>query len=573
MIFLLADPIITFLNVFRTSIENLALYPPGNPAVEKQFNNFRVACREMTQPTGELELEYRDALLYVNGQIQTERVLGHPLVRWLRKVLHDRQISKLTMEPGPTIKEIQAISRIFNLSPQHFNDSVYGQTLLDNAAVSRIRFNDFPAASQDAAIPTHQTAETDFFSPIKTTPARIEMSPQEEYTLKHNILELIRNGKLDRVAESLVLICHDLYGSDRRLREMGVASYRVVVHTMIQENLDKPLSQVQKGMVRDLDQIEESDIFSYHLETLHEIMVFFKNAIFLKPMIDGMAWLASRSHRYEKTKRDAIRGFFLQFLDDPIVDMLIRNIETNSAFKSPIEKLFMHHGSSFVQPLLQVLYKTESRPLRHAIMRQLQRMGPVIHGDLLEELKRNIAVNGPWFVKRNLLQLLSEKPPANMVDMLEELIAEGQPKLFELINRCLFRIQHQDAYQLGKQQLARSPDSEKIKLIALVGSSKIKAYAPLLIDIIEGPGPEELKITAIKALGRLDTNEGIQSMAKILTNKSLFSGKARETLREAAAQSLSVCSLPQAQEALSAVINDRNKMIRDIANRKCLAGK
>ena len=121
------------------------------------------------------------------------------------------------------------------------------------------------------------------------------------------------------------------------------------------------------------------------------------------------------------------------------------------AFKASIEKLFIHYGSSFVQPMLQVLYQTDNRSLRHAIMRQLHRMGPVIQGDLLTELKRNIATDGAWFVKRNLLQLLSENPPPELIGPLQELISEGQPKLFELVNRCLFRIQHPEAYQLGRK--------------------------------------------------------------------------------------------------------------------------
>lgn len=564
----LTEPIVTFLNVFRTSIDHLALYPQGNPAVEKQFNNFRLACQELMGTQGFLELEYRDAFLHVNGYMQSEKIQRHPLVRWLQKTLHDRSITKMTLQSRPTIREIQVLARVFNTDPAAFSDPNMAQSLLDQGGVAQIRFNE-GAASQERQTAASQKADTgDFFSsPERASHGKIEMSPQEEYTLKHNILALIRNKKLDRVAESLALICRDLYASDRKLREMGVASYRVVVRTLIEDKLEHPLNQVQRGIFRDLDQIEEDDVFAYHLETLHEILDFFKNAVLLRPMIDGMEWLAGRAHRYTKVRRDLISELFLTFLDGPTVDMLIRHIDTNSAFKPSLQKLFTHYGTSFVRPFLEVLYKTESRSLRHAVMRQLQRMGPVIQPDLLRELKRHVDAGGPWFVKRNLLQLLAEQPPVEMVGLLEQLVRENQPKLFDLISRCLFRIAHQDAFQLGKRLLASSPEPEKVKLIAQVGSGKLKAYCGVLVEMIEGQVSDEVKVSAIRALGRLDTEAGVTCLKRVLANKSMFGGKSREQLREAAAHGLAACALPQAREALRAFAGDRNKTVRNIAAR------
>lgn len=559
--------LLAFFSVIKAATDHLALYPPGNPAVQRKFEDFKKALPSMVQGRSQLEIEIREGMVIVNDEPLGEQLLKSTIMSWFQRVCYERHLFRIVISSMATVKDLQALASVLGKPASNFRSSATAADLVRQSGVVNVSVNESRSPVSGTQPASDAGARTPAVPSVAAT-VNVEtfLAEEEAETLARSIQSLLMKNEMGKVAEALNLICQDLYSADRADRELGVSSYKVVARALMKGRHEKALYQITRNMAQDLDQIQESDIFEIHLNTFGECLRFFLNVLRPAPLIMGLEWAGRRMIQADMEKRGLVASFISRLVDEKCVTILIRQVEAHTQLQSQVERLVTHLGSAFLPSFLNVLFTSEERQLRHGLLNLLAVMGPVIYPDLMEQLKRAVSENKPWYVKRNLLQLLSSAPPSTLVPVLPDLLEDSSAKVVELAQRCVFSIQSKSAFHLGLDLLRQADEPTLIKLLGFVGAGRVKAFASTLHDILKSDVSEKVRLTAIAALGRLDTTEGMMILDEILSTTSLFAGKSQNSLRLAAAQALAQSRSEQARGMLTKYASDRNRAVRDYVN-------
>lgn len=388
------------------------------------------------------------------------------------------------------------------------------------------------------------------------------ISSQDQNALFETIDQLIDGGNLSKVAEILTMIRRDLTAQARDDREIAFSSYQVVVSTLIGARQDRSILAILKTMGEDLLRCKEVDLFAVHLETLIKIIIFFEEAPLPRYYLEALNVLANQALRQYDERRPVVDQKVQMMLEPHKVEVLLGYREND--LREGVKKLFHQHGSGILTPLLNTLYESKDRNHRKRLLEILHIQGPLIYPRLLEELKQSIETGRPWYIKRNLLTLLSVKPPIELMALAPNLLSESSNRVVDITCRCIFTIHDQRAFAYGRKLLREADPPTLKKFLGYLHASREPAYINTLIEIVKRHEVVQIRMDALNVLGRIGGDDVLKYLVSILEKSP--KGDVQK-LRVGAARAMVVSRDPKALKMLIKYERDSDKELRALVQR------
>lgn len=388
------------------------------------------------------------------------------------------------------------------------------------------------------------------------------ISEREFHQLQATMIDFIRQQKLKKVAAALSMMRKDLASDRRGDRELAYSSYQIVVRALIKERQDKPLNSVLRSLLNDLQSCKEEDLYQVHSDTLGYILEYFWEVGDLKPFIYGIDILANQNLRQTPNIQKMVDAQLNEYLSLHTMETLFTLTDD---LQDAVNTMFNKHGVGLVRPTLRVLYDSENRNVRKTALEHLTTMGPIIYPILIHDLRQSMMKDEAWYVVRNLLTLLSKRPPVELVDLLDDLLTHEQRQIRDLTSRCLFFINHPTAVERGNALIHKANPSQFGKLLGYLAISKEPAFADALVDRYRDEAIDDRKrVDIIDTLGRLDSPTTIDFLDSLLGKSSVFSKREPAEIRVAAAKALSQSRHAPALGALTKYQRDKQTEVREI---------
>ncbi len=558
-----ANEIIIFFNLLKTCYEAVSVYPSDNPMLSKQLQNFIKTSEKFCDESGGLAMAVRGGGVEINEQGLPPQAERAPSARWFVDHCERRGVRDIRFEAGVDVTDLAAFFGLLRVHPDSFSKEGDAARMLAELGARRIRVNQSqpPREVQSGAAVSrenNQTAMSGGGGP------QLFISADDWEALFQSISDQIRNGRLDKAGEALSAMRRDLTSADRAVREMAFSSYHVAALSMLMERQDKPLFAILKSIAEDFQRPIEADLFTIHVGTVVKIVEYFKGSKQMGALVYGLNLLADARMRQEGDSARLLDERLRELADPGLVDHLLELLSSDLGSLS--RPLFSQRAEGFLAPLLQALYLSEDRHVRKKLLEILGRLGERVHERILAELWLAIERDAPWYVRRNLLNLLQPNPPAALMDALEAPGMDDHPRLRDAVQRCLFQLHHKKAYAQGIALLREAGPEQLRKLFGYVVAGRRALYAPHIIEIFQKTEEEPIKLEALKTLARLESEPGIQFLAKILGRSTMFGGQSQRRLRAAAARSLAANGGPKAMACLTRFVKDGDKAVREIVN-------
>lgn len=596
---------LAFFNSLKSCFDAISLYPIGNPIVSQQFDNFIKTYQNFLDAEGKVSITFEHNYISFNERSLPPAISDHPSAKWLSIQCLDRKIQTLMFETGITAQDLDRFLELLRMRIEEFPTFETASRILFRRNVQRISINpvatdqtfstlsnpftkfqapdrqDQEANMEPDLVPayafmhgpkdvSHEVPEDAIIKkeiePEQTQQVQLFISHDEIGTLRNTMLEFIAKDRLKKVAESLNMMRNDLASKDRVVRELAFSSYYVVIEVLIEQRQKKALQAILKSIPADLGACKEADLYKIHLESLMKVIRFYRDQQIWNGLAYGLNVLAHQNLVREPEIHKLVEKELEEFLSLSILERLINNPTPD--LQPMLKSLFSKHAIGILNPLLKGLFASQNRNTRKKLLEVLAQMGAVIYPILLQQLEKAIFEDAPWYVKRNLLFLLSARPPVDLAPLLSSLLKDPHPRLNELVYKCVFAINDARAYETGKRLLMTADPKRYPKLFSYLVHGKNPAFGKVLVDMFKKKDlPDEIKLELLNVIGRLDSPETISWLDSILRKSSLFPSKSETMIREGAAKALAGSEHDEARGLLTKYVKDKNERVRAVAKK------
>ncbi|CAM2007803.1 HEAT repeat domain-containing protein [Acanthopleuribacter pedis] len=573
-------PCDSLIPIFKACFDAAGQHPDNSPVITRHGRLLLEAMDFWLRTDGSLTIRIDPGRVQFNHQVETKPQLKDQAFAWFEDCCRSRHIFEILILRDTSVEDLIQLIALFHRDAYLFANHADAPHWLAEAGVHRIQIN--PPSVEDSftvQVPfsmgrgyfPDQDREADFHLPEQTaTPAKkaglvenLFISRDDFDTLRTTMTHLIAQGHMTRVADALTLMRNDLRSLDRDDRELAFSSYQVVVRILVETEQTKALYRIVKAMPFDLRICQEYDLYRIHLVTFTSILQHFVDKSKYRPFLYGLTVLAEQSLRHRDPFKSLLEDHLKSFLTPHLLESMVTKAERDPDLRKRMHILFREHALGIFNTLLTVLFETKERRLRKVILETLHNMGTVIFPDVLNELDQAISENKPWYVKRNLLLLLSPKPPTELVPRLLHLDQhETGKRVLRLVHKCLFRIEDPRAFDRGYDLINRNLDKKEplLELLPLVGEGGLAEYGPLLIGIAENHDDASIRLAAIATLGHIETRVAQDYLKSILAKTSFFKKRSSSKRRVAAVKALAIH--PQHLTYLATFIQDKDEQVR-----------
>ncbi len=224
-------------------------------------------------------------------------------------------------------------------------------------------------------------------------------------------------------------------------------------------------------------------------------------------------------------------------------------------------QLCMYYGEEIISPLIDALITEDSQAVRRFLISLITLFGNKAIPVALKRIS-----DSRWFVKRNILFILSECGTEEVLPHVRTYCHHENPKVsFEAI-KCLLKTG--DSY--GINALKGYINSENRDLaeqaIALAGAFRVKDTVPDLIRILrkKAIGGQDIyeKIPVVKALGQIGDTRALAPFREILSVKSLLFKGIVDELKETIYRTLKNFPYEEVQDLVEKGLKSKNEVIR-----------
>lgn len=584
----------SFLNLLKACHDGLGFYPAGNPVVTQQFHNLIQSAHRLMDGK-RLWLINESRGLLVNGVL--ERTLqGSAILSWLQGKMRDRFIQTLVFHQGFSLRDMEALVQLFISPPVQFSGAATASNSLRSKDIWKVQVNtappekvpdsnpfnafdvdqtvtDLTLTNVTISLPSmddrlHVMPDADAFAPpenaIEVLPqiqTNLLIPEQEQATLYEIVNNFLTEGRLKRVADTLKLIHKDFTSANREERELSYSSFHVVVCCMVSHGQDDSLYLVLKSMGRDLLYCDETDLYTIHLDSVCSIVSYYRSKGNLKGLLYGLNLLANQNLRQKPERRRLVDEQLRRILDQELVEQLLT--DSDPELLAARKVLFFRHGMGLLKPLLEALFAAEDRSIRKKLLDILSSTGTLSYPYLMQELRAAVDTDRPWYIKRNLLTLLSINPPVELGDLLPKLFETDQAKMRDLVIRCLYQIPSPEAFRFGKKLLREADGSRVMKILRYLKVHKHRAYGREVMEIFRRLDSDKIRLEVIQVLGKIDSDEAITCLDEIVGGAQVHEGKVKDEHRLAALRMLGQSRRERARVLISTHHKDRNRNVRD----------
>lgn len=266
----------------------------------------------------------------------------------------------------------------------------------------------------------------------------------------------------------------------------------------------------------------------------------------------------------EKNRFADLTTSSLQYYDSP--EFILQLVESLRMMGRMVREdallLCTYYGEKIIPLLMDALIDEGSQAVRRFLISMITHFGDKAAPEAIKRLG-----DSRWFVKRNMLFILSECGGKDVIPHVRPYCRHENPKVgFEAI-KCLLKAGDTYCIYALKEYLV-SESSEAAKLaIALSGAFKVTVVVPDLIQMlkkktISGADYYE-KIPIVKALGEIADPRALNALKDILSTKSLLFKDSVEKLKEELYMSLKNYQYEDIKDLVEIGIKSKNDRIRE----------
>jgi HEAT repeat protein len=508
-------------------IKTVCFYPPEHPALREAGTEALTTFRPLLK-SGQLILTVRkDELLYQEEPVSRNL----PLVKNLAYFLFARRVHSLLFLPDLTARDLNAFARCTALKPAVIQSRGGVQELLFREQASSIWINEIDMTKIREA-KAHLEARQ------QLTPASSEDAAGEEG------------------AESPI-------GGDARgnIAETGWDG-------SLEELLTDQLSLEQ--IVAQLPQEESDRRFTLLLNKL--------TSLFLPPLAENdlpgllaafqvLARVIGNQQLGKQRRKETLQAL-LRLSTPEVLAFLIDVLCTRDrpkAIREKIMRILVFLQDRTVAPLMERLSAEKNAQARKLLAETLVRQGLVAVPQLLPSLQ-----DERWYVVRNTVAILGQIGDTRTVTHLRPLLWHGDLRIAREAARAMIRIGGPQAAKALVQLLQEGPEELYPQAILALGAMKDAAAVPCLMKIVKKRDlmmkGVDLKVGAIKALGRIGSPEAIPFLERLARRRVLWQRARFNSLRIQAIKALGQIGSESSVAVLEVLTQDRHPRLAKTAS-------
>jgi HEAT repeat protein len=222
-------------------------------------------------------------------------------------------------------------------------------------------------------------------------------------------------------------------------------------------------------------------------------------------------------------------------------------------------------GEHAVRPLINTLKNSPVMQERSKLMHILREYGEAQQALLVEELR----AQNPWYVYRNLLQILAEVGTDESLRACGEKVTHPDPRVRVEALSAAARIGKDRAASYLVQGLEDTDVNVRARAASLVSLCPQPRVLEMLLRILQSREPDNVQLPACLGLGYFDQDDARQTLLQIL-NPGIFSPyrKKGPEIRSAAVTALGQHLLhPAVQTAVKQATSDKHPLVRQTAQK------
>ena len=183
-------------------------------------------------------------------------------------------------------------------------------------------------------------------------------------------------------------------------------------------------------------------------------------------------------------------------------------------------RLCEYCGEKIVSPLLEALMKEESRRIGKFLLTVIINLGTTAVPEVIKYLG-----DSRWFVKRNMLYILSECGSSEALPHVKPYCYHPNPKVRFQALRYLFDTEEQYGIEVLKNSLGSVERDIFEMALTISGAFRIREVVPDLITLLRkmakrGSDFDHHKIPIVKALGQIGDPRALDALDHILASKA-----------------------------------------------------
>jgi len=244
--------------------------------------------------------------------------------------------------------------------------------------------------------------------------------------------------------------------------------------------------------------------------------------------------------------------------------------DTTSEGFDPMRPLFTLLGERPLHLMINRLKTSNRMEERFRLLRILREMGQGHVGLLIRELR----ANNPWYVYRNMLQVLADVGTEEALGAISEKVRYHDPRVRAMAVTAAVEIAHQQATPYLVQGLEDGDPDVRARAASLAGYCPQPRILQLLIRMLqtsrfEKEEPVPVQLAACTALGLFAADEARDALLLIL-RPPLFSGMRKKNFEVRAAAATALANYlphPAVTEALQWAAREHHPLINQAAQR------
>ncbi|MEI6519829.1 MAG: HEAT repeat domain-containing protein [bacterium] len=243
---------------------------------------------------------------------------------------------------------------------------------------------------------------------------------------------------------------------------------------------------------------------------------------------------------------------------------LIDDTPNKNEDKEIIRNIVSLLGMRVMKMLVVTLKTSPTMQERARVLQLLREFGDNHLPMLLHELRDP----NPWYVYRNILQVLAEIGTEDMLGLISDKIRNNDPRVRSEAITTAVKIAKGNAVPYLIQGLEDDDLSVRTRAASLAASAPHPRIQEVLLRILQGKGkrdePNGVLMPAVMALGAFDNPVAIDALIQIVKN-SVFSpyGRKSDEVRASAISALaSHIDLPEVLSIIKQSVNDRHPLIK-----------
>jgi len=221
-----------------------------------------------------------------------------------------------------------------------------------------------------------------------------------------------------------------------------------------------------------------------------------------------------------------------------------------------------YYDKKIIPYLMDALAEEDSLIIRRFMMELIKIFGEKAIPEAVKRLS-----DDRWFVKRNMLYILSETDSKEMIDYIKPFCRHENLKVSIPAIKCLLNAGDMYAKDIIKEFLDSHSEDLFKQAVVLSGSFKIKEVVGDLIRLLNKQvmtGDDILsKLPIIRALGDIGDPQALNAFRSLISSKSILFGRKIEQLKEEIYKTLKNFPFESVKDLVEAGLQSKNELIRE----------